>query len=98
MPWLAAFEYAASLNRQRYAGFADWRVPTIEELASLMEAEKMSTNLYLSPLFGKNPLWCWSADRSDSGQKAWYASFSSGGIQQLELDNALFVLAVRTYQ
>lgn len=97
MSWATAFEYAAELNRQRYAGFANWRIPTIEELTSLMEPEKTTTNLYLSPLFGNRPLWCWSADRSDSRQKVWYVSFSSGGIQQLELDNKLFVLAVRTY-
>lgn len=98
MSWPAAFEYAASLNRQHYAGYEDWRVPTIEELATLMEPQKLSTKLYLSPFFGTTPLWCWSADRSNSEQKAWYVSFSSGGIQQLELDNSLFVLVVRTFQ
>lgn len=97
LSWSVAFDYAANLNRLRYAGFTDWRVPTIEELASLLEPEKMPTNLYLNSLFGKDNLWCWSADRSVSGSKAWYVSFSSGGIQQLELDNALFVLVVRTY-
>ncbi|MCK5420241.1 MAG: DUF1566 domain-containing protein, partial [Desulfobacterales bacterium] len=35
-----AKEYIKQLNRQRFAGHSDWRMPTVEELASLLERRK----------------------------------------------------------
>ena len=33
-------EYVPVLNNQKYAGFRDWRLPTLEEAMSLMEPQK----------------------------------------------------------
>ncbi len=96
--WQEAFTYIAQLNAMRYAGYSDWRLPTIEELASLLEPEKVQGNLYLASVFGTTPLWCWSADRASNPDTAWYISFNSGGIQQHTVENTVFVLAVRTYE
>ncbi|MDT8410771.1 MAG: DUF1566 domain-containing protein [Wenzhouxiangellaceae bacterium] len=35
--WHEAGQAVATLNRQRYAGHADWRLPSVEELKSLVE-------------------------------------------------------------
>ena len=96
--WAQAYDYISTLNQQQYAGYIDWRLPTIAELASLLESEKTSTELYLDPVFGSEQLWCWSADKAMSTGNAWYISFSSGGIQQHGTENAMFVLAVRSYE
>lgn len=97
--WKTAHEYIQRLNAQQYAGYADWRLPTIEELASLLSAAKQTGALYLAPVFDNTQLWCWSADIVESSPgMAWYISFSSGGIQPHEQKNSAFVRAVRSTQ
>ncbi|MCH8874697.1 TIR domain-containing protein [candidate division KSB1 bacterium] len=39
--------YIGSLNDQRFAGFADWRLPTLEEAMSLMEPKKNEAGLHI---------------------------------------------------
>lgn len=96
--WQDAHKYITYLNTTQYAGFSDWRLPTIEELASLLEPEKDQGNLYLASVFGSKSLWCWSADKSPTPNMAWYISFNSGGIQQHTIENTAFVLAVRSHE
>lgn len=97
--WTEAQAYVQRLNRDRYGGHADWRLPTLEELASLLEPTKSANNLYLDPTFGATQLWCWSADPlAASPENAWYVSFSSGGIQPHHIQATAFVLAARTLE
>ena len=99
LAWKAAHEYIQRLNSMQYAGYADWRLPTIEELASLLSSAKQHGPLYIAPLFDNTQLWCWSADIVESSpDMAWYISFSSGGIQPHERKNSAFVRAVRSMQ
>ena len=96
--WQDASRFVDRLNAEQYAGFSDWRLPTVEELASLLEAKKTKHGLYLPAFFGDTPRWCWSADLAPDAQSAWYVSFNSGGIQQQPLEQTAFVLAVRTFR
>lgn len=99
LTWNEAHAYIQQLNSRHYGGYADWRLPTIEELASLLEPAKSSRHLYLDPIFGTTQLWCWSADPvALADGHAWYVSFSSGGMQPHEMQASAFVLAVRTLQ
>ena len=60
MTWPDAQRYIQQLNETRFAGYADWRLPHNDELASLFLLEENSRRLYLDPVFG--PYRCfWSA-------------------------------------
>ncbi|PID57526.1 hypothetical protein CSB45_06775 [candidate division KSB3 bacterium] len=96
MNWMQSMQHIAHLNATNAGGFSDWRLPTLEELASLMETRKNESGLYLSSHFGSAPLWCWSADQSSEPGKAWFISFHSGGIGTHAVEDHAFVLAVRS--
>ena len=57
-PW----EYVEQLNQEQYGGFSDWRLPTIEELASLLEPIGQHDGLFIDPVFDKTQWVCVSAD------------------------------------
>ncbi|MCU0645143.1 MAG: DUF1566 domain-containing protein, partial [bacterium] len=70
--------WIAELNRQRYAGFSDWRLPTLEEAMSLMEPDKMNGDLYIDPIFDSNQRWIWTCDLEQGGSSAWVVGFDDG--------------------
>ncbi|NQU42593.1 DUF1566 domain-containing protein [bacterium] len=102
-PFDGARPYITRLNRERFAGHSDWRLPTIEELASLMTRERLNDNLHLSPLFS-NRMWFWSCDKGGMGtgrewtgtRSTWAINLNYGSCFCLEDTNAQDVRAVRT--
>jgi hypothetical protein len=70
--------YVRECNRQKMAGFSDWRLPTLEEAMSLMEPKKLNGDLYIDPLFAKEQSIIWTADAVQGASRWWVVIFYSG--------------------
>ena len=77
LTWQGAKAYAEKANHEAFAGHIGWRLPTIEELASLMERSWKNNDLFIDPIFDKSQRQCWSGDAKD-GDTAWKADFHLG--------------------
>ena len=95
MDYSEANDYIQSLNQERSAGYSDWRMPTTEELMSLLEPEKQSNGLFIDPIFD-DMSFLWSADKRSS-DSAWDVHFSLGFVYWSYI-NFLDVRAVRSWQ
>ena len=78
MEFDAAKKWIADLNKKGFAGFHDWRLPTLEEAMSLMEPAKNENGLYIDPIFDSNQKWIWTCDPVQGASSAWVVSFSDG--------------------
>jgi len=89
MKWKKAKKWIRKLNKRGYAGYQDWRLPTVDEAVSLLEPSKKNkeydvdlewTILYIDPFFG-GELMIWTGDECEDGSEAaWGVSFYHGGV------------------
>lgn len=89
-----AVNYIDWLNDQSYAGFSDWRLPTVEELESLLKPGR-KVGYFIDPIFDLKQQWFWSADKRSSG-KAWSVSIRTGIITFELEDSKYYVRGVRS--
>jgi len=78
MVYEEAKKWIDELNKKGYAGYNDWRLPTLEEAMSLMEPKKMNGDLYFDPLFDKNQSWIWTSDQVHGAAAQWVVDFYLG--------------------
>ncbi len=65
------------LNKEKFGGYSDWRLPTMEEAMSLMEPIKNEKDVYLNPCFSKEqPFIFVAAQRKPGGY--WFVDFKQG--------------------
>jgi serine/threonine-protein kinase len=77
LTYAAAQARAGRLNAERRHGLGGWRLPTAEELATLLLPEPDLRQLCLPPAFGPSQRRIWTADRK-SFTAAWYADVEHG--------------------
>ncbi len=68
MRWQETKQWINNLNNGDYAGYSDWRFPTMEEAASLLEPSKMNGGLYIDPVFDKKQHTTFTGDLSGWGR------------------------------
>jgi hypothetical protein len=78
MDWDKAKQWVRDLNSRGYAGYHDWRLPTLEEAASLLESSNRN-GLYIDSVFSNKQEWNWTGDEYGS-EDAWSVSFGLGGV------------------
>jgi len=76
--WEKAKKHVQNLNWNHYAGYNDWRLPTLEEAMSLMEPKKHG-DLYIDPIFDSLQSWIWTCDKVAREPRAWVVLFYLGG-------------------
>ncbi len=74
LSWQSARDYVSSLNSRAFAGKNNWRLPTVNELVSLLREEAWKSEENPFPDRGK---WLWSCDRHGD-RDAWYVNMDMG--------------------
>lgn len=95
LSWMQAKAYVDQLNEEQFAGYTDWRLPTTEELTSLLEFKKRHEEMYINPVFNTRQFICWSADILNSSANVWFVYFDHGYVSNTDADTELYVRAVR---
>jgi serine/threonine-protein kinase len=94
LSWDEAANYVAELNRENFAGHADWRLPTVDELLTILQPAKNLEDYCLPPVFDHAQRWVWSAD-TKSFRAAWYVDARLGFTAFQDITCAFHVRAVR---
>lgn len=96
MGWNDTKDWVRNLNSREYAGYHDWRLPTVEEAASLLESGKNNRGLYIAPLFSNMQNTIWTGDEYGL-QDAWLVDFYYGNVYMYSTTAySLQVLPVRS--
>jgi serine/threonine-protein kinase len=75
--WQGAHDYVLRVNEERVGGFFHWRLPTVNELLSLIKPVTHGADDCMQPPFDRNKKWLWSCDRR-SFVAAWYVDGELG--------------------
>ncbi|EGY25757.1 hypothetical protein DA2_1966 [Desulfovibrio sp. A2] len=89
-----AREHVADLNAARFAGFDDWRLPTVDELCTLLAPPPEGDGHCVPPVLDPAPDPLWTADRK-SFTAGWFVSASMGFVGWQDDSCRFHVRAVR---
>jgi len=89
-------KYIAQLNASRFAGYSDWRLPTLEEAMSLMEAFKQpGGKVFMDTVFDAKQHRLLTSD-THTASAAWAVTFTNGSCYNYDVVfHDAFVRAVR---
>lgn len=81
LPWESAIQQARTASTYKFAGHDGWRLPTLDELSSLVErsCHNPASNLAIFPRMPSAGLW----SSEQSGANAWSVDFGGGKIYEV---------------
>jgi len=92
-----AEEWIRDLNRRGYAGYSDWRLPTLKEAASILESSEINGDLYIDPIFSDEQCWIWTGDKNMLlwWERVWIVNFIEGNFSKNILQDLNYIRPVR---
>jgi serine/threonine protein kinase len=91
--WQAAREYIRRLQGEQFGGRRGWRLPTVNELITLLKPAPRIQDLCVAPVFDATQRWIWSADRR-SFVAAYYVDTTLGFVGWQDFSAPFYVRAV----
>ncbi len=96
MKFAKADEWIKQLNQEKFGGFSDWRLPTMEEAATLLEGKESQFNLYINAIFDHLIKYIWTCDKDDEG-RIWALDFFGGDANPVDNYLKAYVRPVRNH-
>jgi len=93
LDWQQAKDYVKHLSEKRFQGRSDWRLPTVDELCSVLAPPLHLAGCSSWPLFDPGVHWLWSGDHCNRRQ-AWSVDVVEGYFERLDRDGVASVCAV----
>ena len=102
MTWQEAQVWLKQVNQRGWCGHKDWRLPTVEELKSLLLPEKRQDLFIRQDVFADIPtglygVWS-SSSYADYGNYAWFVNFNSSNVGGNYKTYSYYVRVVRSGQ
>ncbi|MBF0468922.1 MAG: DUF1566 domain-containing protein, partial [Desulfamplus sp.] len=92
MPWHQTQSYIQTLNESRFGGYQDWRMPTINEILSLVRPLS-DDDFCMESMFSPDQKWLWSGD-TRSKKSVWTVDAQMGFVTCSDLFDYNFVKGV----
>ena len=99
--WQDALDYVACLNTNSYLGYADWRLPDVNELESLVNADQSNTATWLNTQGFSHvqfQLYWSSTSYAADGSHAWFVDMFDAFVNDVNKTNIFYVWPVRAGQ
>ena len=90
-----ALRFVSQLNKERFAGHDDWRIPTLAEAVSLLRPKTAGSPNYSAREFPV-PNWIWSSDYRDENYN-WAVFYNKGIVDVYRKTDRLNIVAVKRY-
>ena len=95
IPYSEAALWIKNINQKGFAGYVNWRLPTLEEAASLLEQKKINYR-YIDPLFSSLQHSIHTGDNY-SDTRIWGVSYQYGGSFRVGIMEPNYVRAVTKF-